>query len=300
MNAMNQLNSATLINKARFVMKRECFGDLSFPNQSNCKGMQNDMTHYPKLSTPPERAAVFIGHQPQMLFSVARADHATLRLAAQQDERKRIAQELHDTLLQGFTSVALKLDALTGSLPPALSKTREQLQKMLEQMDQYLAEARRSIYSLRSTTLENAENFSKALVKVSERALEGTAIALSFTVQGAERKLTSVFEDNLLRVCEEAVANAVKHARPTRVEVALEFGHKQVQLRIRDNGCGFHPARPEASKVGHFGLLGMQERVEALSGTLSIDSAPGRGTCLRVTVPTDETQGHSSVALREL
>ena len=255
------------------------------------------MTH--KLSTPPDRAVVFIGHQPQMLFGVAR-DHATLQLAAQQNERKRIAQELHDTLLQGFTSVALKLDALTSSLPPALSKTKEQLQKMLEQMDQYLAEARRSVWSLRSTALENSEDFSKALVKVSERALEGTAIPLSFTVQGAERKITSVIEDNLLRICEEAVANAVKHARPTRVEVAFEFGSKQVQLRIRDNGCGFDPARPEASKEDHFGLLGMQERVEAVSGTLSIDSAPGRGTSLRVIAPTDGTQGRNSVALREL
>lgn len=253
-----------------------------------------------KLSTPPNRVVVFIGHQPQMLFGVARTDHATLQLAAQQNERKRIAQELHDTLLQGFTSVALKLDALTSTLPPALSKTKEQLQKMLEQMDQYLAEARRSVWSLRSTALENSEDFSKALVKVSERALEGTAIPWSFTVQGPERKITSVIEDNLLRICEEAVANAVKHARPTRVEVALEFGSKQVQLRIRDNGCGFDPARPQASKEGHFGLLGMQERVEALSGTLSIDSAPRRGTSLRVTVPTDGTQGQNSVALREL
>ena len=256
------------------------------------------MTH--KLSTPPDRAVVFIGHQPQMLFGVARTDHAMLQLAAQQNERKRIAQELHDTLLQGFTSVALKLDALTSSLPPALSKTREQLQKLLEQMDQYLAEARRSVWSLRSTILENTEDFSKALVKVSERALEGTAIPLSFTVLGAERKITNVFEDNLLRICEEAVANAVKHARPTRVEIAFEFGSKAVQLRIRDDGCGFDPARREASKEGHFGLLGMQERVEALSGTLSIDSAPGRGTSLRVTVPTDGTQRHNSVALRVL
>jgi two-component system sensor histidine kinase DegS len=106
---------------------------------------------------------------------------------------------------------------------------------------------------------------------------------------GDRRKVKGIFEDNLLRICEEAVANAVKHGRPTHVEVILEFNPNEVQLGIRDNGCGFDP-RSDASKGGHFGLLGMKERVEAMSGFLSIDSAPGKGTRLLVTIPTDATQ----------
>jgi len=216
----------------------------------------------------------------------------TLERAAQQDERKRIAQELHDTLLQGFTGVALKLDAFTHSLPPELSKPKAQLERILEQIDEHLAEARRSIWELRSATRESSGHFSDALARAGERALEGTPIPLVFSVLGAERKLPTALEDNLLRICEEAIANAVKHAHPTRIEVALEFKFAEVQLRVRDDGCGFDPAHREVAKSGHFGLLGIRERVEAFSGMLAIDSTPGRGTKLLVRIPTDRpTQG---------
>ena len=93
----------------------------------------------------------------------------TLQLAAQQDERKRIAQELHDTLLQGFTGIALKLDALTTGLPATLSKTKQQLRQALEQMDHYMGETRRSIWNLRSPTLQSTEDLSAALLEASER-----------------------------------------------------------------------------------------------------------------------------------
>src|SRR5882757_10126152 len=83
-------------------------------------------------------------------FGEVNVNTMPLELAAQQGERKRIAQELHDTLLQGFTAIALKLDALTTNLPPALSKTKQQLRQALEQMDHYLMETRRSIWNLRS------------------------------------------------------------------------------------------------------------------------------------------------------
>ncbi len=207
-------------------------------------------------------------------------------LAAQQEERKRIAQELHDTLLQGFTGIALKLDALTTSLPPALSKTKQQLLQALEQMDHYLGETRRSIWNLRSPTLQSSQDLSKALREASERALAGTAITPSFLVQGAARKLGNVLEHHLLRVCEEALANVLKHAQATRVEVVLDFTSNEVQLQIRDNGCGFEPTSWKVCKRGHFGLLGIKERVASLFGTLSVDSAPGRGTRLLLTIPT--------------
>src|SRR6266404_9824816 len=87
---------------------------------------------------------------PQGAFGNVTVNPMALQLAAQQNERKRIAQELHDTLLQGFTSIALKLDALATNLPPALSKTKQQLRQALEQMDHYLMETRRSIWNLRS------------------------------------------------------------------------------------------------------------------------------------------------------
>src|SRR5215472_7699301 len=121
-------------------------------------------------------------------------DPLRLQLAAQQEERRRIAQELHDTLLQGFTGIALKLDALATSLPPALSKAKHQLRQALEQMDQYLGETRHSIWNLRSPTLQGSEDLSEALRQASKRALAGSAVALSFSVQGAPRKTDNVLD----------------------------------------------------------------------------------------------------------
>src|SRR5436190_21876176 len=97
---------------------------------------------------------------PEVAFGEVIVNTMTLQLAAQQNERKRIAQELHDTLLQRFTGIALKLDALTTSLPPALSKTKQQLLQTLEQIDHYLKETRRSIWNLRSPTLQGTEDLS--------------------------------------------------------------------------------------------------------------------------------------------
>jgi len=205
------------------------------------------------------------------------------QLEGQIKERKRIAQELHDTLLQGFTGLGLKLDALANSLPPSFEIVKKQIQKLLDQSDQYLTEARRSIWELRSATLESHEDFSKALGEAGARVLAGTGVELSFSVAGTARQLDKRVENNLLRICEEAAANAVKHAQPTRIEVILEFKPREVVLLIRDNGSGFDPKKLVQAKDGHFGLVGMKERAESMSGKLVLNSQPGKGTELVVT-----------------
>jgi signal transduction histidine kinase len=289
MKTMKEPGSVSFKSSLRFGGNTEWYSPLSYPKRSGCQERKESMTFDHELSTTPERAVVFTDHQPQKELGVTNTAHATLQEIAQQNERKRIAQELHDTLLQGFTGVALKLDALTNSLPAELSQTKEQLQRILQQTDEYLAEARRSIWKLRSNTLKSTEDLARGLVQASERALAGTGIQLDFSVCGAEGTIKSVSEDHLLRICEEAIANAVKHARPTKVDVTLEFNSEIVRLWVRDDGCGFNPSRLEETAGGHLGLLGIKERVEALSGILSIDSSPGRGTSLWVMIPTGGT-----------
>jgi ligand-binding sensor domain-containing protein/anti-sigma regulatory factor (Ser/Thr protein kinase) len=205
------------------------------------------------------------------------------QLDGQIKERKRIAQELHDTLLQGFTGLGLKFDALANSLPPSMQTIKEQIQRLLDQSDQYLTEARRSVWDLRSATLDSHVDFSKALVEAGERVLAGTGVELSFSLAGAARKFDKAVENNLLRICEEATANAVKHGHPTRIEVNLEFKPEEVVLLIRDNGSGFDPKNLKQPKDGHFGLVGMKERAESMSGRLVLNSQPGKGTELVVT-----------------
>jgi signal transduction histidine kinase/ligand-binding sensor domain-containing protein len=214
------------------------------------------------------------------------AARMNLELQGQKKERKRIAQELHDTLLQGFTGNAMKMEALVSQLPDSLAALKEQMRNVLIRSDRYLTEARRSVWHLRSMSLENIDVFSETLSDSSKRLLAGAQIQLNFSVEGVARKLEPVVEDNLLRICEEAITNTVKHANASTVQVKLEFGRNEVSLHIRDNGCGFDPQGPERSKSGHFGLVGIQERVESLAGKVSLSSHPGEGTEIRVSVRT--------------
>jgi signal transduction histidine kinase len=236
---------------------------------------------FPSLCVITAALGIFALHRLRLARLAARMN---MQMDIQQNERKRIAQELHDTLLQGFTGVGLKLDALVSSLPASLNATKVQFQRTLELLDQYLTEGRRSVWKLRSPTLQSTESFSRALEKASRRALAGASTALSFSVRGDEKELKPLIEDNLLRICEEAVANALKHAHPRRVEVTLEFNSKDVHLCIRDNGSGFDTKQLENFKDSHFGLIGIQERVNAMGGKCLLTSQPGQGTEIAVTV----------------
>lgn len=220
----------------------------------------------------------------ELKVEIGARKEAEVRVDAIVAERKRIAQELHDTLLQGFTAFGLRLDALSNALPPSLATTKEQMQKLLEKSDEYLLEARRAVWELRSPSIERTGDFSRMLMKVSERALEGTGIPLRFSASGAVSKSAPAIEDNLLRICEEAVTNAAKHARPVAVEVAIECTANEIRLRVRDDGCGFNPEGPDGSKVGHLGLVGMRERAKTAGGNISVTSRPGKGTEIVVTV----------------
>jgi signal transduction histidine kinase len=222
-----------------------------------------------------------------------------LQLEAKQMERKRIAQELHDTLLQGFTGISLKLEALNSTLPPELSKTKEQLTLALDEMDHYLRETRRSIWNLRAPASRSARDLTKVLPEAGKRALAGSGTRLSFWVQGKPRKISDGLEHQLLRIYDEALANVVKHAQASKVEVILDFTSQEVQLQIGDNGRGIEPNRRDVSQWGHFGLLGIRERVASVSGTLSIDSAPGMGTRLLVTIRTEGAHQANTAILPE-
>lgn len=220
----------------------------------------------------------------ELKFEMGARKEAEIQFKAVLAERRRLAQELHDTLLQGFTGIGLRLDAVTNKLPPSLAKTKEEMQDILEKSDEYLTEARQSVWQLRSSSLQAPGDFPKALQKVSERALRGTGIPLRFSTYGIVYKLAPEIEDNFLRICEEAVTNAVKHANPAEVEVTLEYSARELRLQVQDDGCGFDLDGPDGKKTGHFGLVGIRERVKSLAGNLSLSSQLGEGTEILVTV----------------
>src|SRR4029079_443381 len=140
-----------------------------------------------------------------------------------------------------------------------------------------IAEARRYVWDLRSSALEN-NDLPTALSETARRLTSETPIQAQVEVNGTFRPLARLVEDNLLRIGQEAMNNAVKHAQAKRISVNLVFDARRVQLSVRDGGSGFDNQAASNGQDGHFGLVGMRERAEQIGGTLSINSSLGSGT----------------------
>ncbi len=196
-------------------------------------------------------------------------------------ERARMAREIHDTLAQGFSGISLHLEAATQSLANAPESARKNLDQARSLARQSLTEARRAVWGLRSQALEGSDLV--AAVSALTSRLGGQPPA-RLAVHGVVKPLTPAHEEALLKVAQEALANAVKHARASQIAVVLDYGADAVELRIADNGVGFEATTDFAAR-GHFGLQGIRERVLALGGTLGAHGAPGKGTEIVVRLP---------------
>jgi ligand-binding sensor domain-containing protein/signal transduction histidine kinase len=204
------------------------------------------------------------------------------RYSAVLAERNRISQDIHDTLAQNLAGIALQLDAVHMQLPDVKSDLRERLDEACNLTRYSLAEARRAITDLRSDELKSGE-LSAALPELARRV----AAVLQTRVQiiGEPRKLSPTMERNLLRIFQEALANAVKHAHAGTLDVELRYAPNSLALRVRDDGRGFDPESLSPAGSGHYGLIGMRERAEKIGGHLTLNSRPGEGTELLVEVP---------------
>ncbi|MDR3458109.1 MAG: sensor histidine kinase [Verrucomicrobiae bacterium] len=198
-------------------------------------------------------------------------------------ERNRMAREIHDTLAQGLvaTSVQLRLAKKTSvSSPESLVQHIDAAQQLVRSS---LEESRKSIWNMRSQVLETGD-LAGALQGILKQMADGSELKTAFDVIGQARRLAPVIEGNLLRVGQEAITNAAKHARAKNLMVRLEFGEKQFCLVVTDDGRGFDPASPPPSDGG-FGLMGMRERAAELKGELHVRSSPGQGAEIKFTVP---------------
>jgi signal transduction histidine kinase len=198
-------------------------------------------------------------------------------------ERKRIARELHDTLLQGFSGLILQLEAMTQQFPEHFHSGRSELSAILSEMERYLGDARDSISELRRSA-SSVVSFADQLRFMAEQQSEGTGVYCEFRLAGSERRLSRAIEGQLYRIASEAVANALRHSKPQHLNIVLEFLPSGVRLTVADDGCGFDE-QSIGHKQGHFGLKGMRERAAELKGELQIDTAAGKGCQLQVTVP---------------
>ena len=197
-------------------------------------------------------------------------------------ERNRIAREIHDNLAQEMSGLSVQLEVVARTMPPGADAARSALDHARRQVRHGIAEARRYVWELRSPTLEN-NDLPTALAETARRLTHDTAIHAQVEVNGTFRPLGQVVEGNLLRIGQEAINNAVKHAQAQRILVNLVFDAKRVQLIVRDDGRGFN--HQVNGRDGHFGLIGMRERAQQIGGTLLIQSNDDSGTEVVADVP---------------
>jgi len=216
---------------------------------------------------------------------LAAAERESGRLA----ERQRLARDLHDTLAQGFVSIVLQLQAAEGELPAGADAARGHLERARRTASDNLTEVRRLVWDLRPESLR-AASLGEALGRLTDRLAEETGVAVTAAVTGTPRPLSPDAEVTLLRVTQEALANVRKHAHAGRVALTLSYMDGEAALDVRDDGVGFVGVDGSGPNGG-LGLHGMRERVEALGGRLAVESAPGAGTTVAVTVPVLEGSG---------
>jgi signal transduction histidine kinase len=202
-------------------------------------------------------------------------------------ERNRMAGEIHDTLAQSFTGIIIQIGAANQVLTDDLEATQSHLEMIAELARTGLSEARRSVTALRPQLLEEG-SLESALCRLATQMRASTNIALVYETKGTTYPLPAEVENNLLRMGQEALTNAVKYARASEIRVELMYEKVQCILRVKDNGQGFGVGsiRPGG---GGFGLLGMSERAERIGAQLLIQSQPGQGAEVVVTIQRERT-----------
>ena len=203
--------------------------------------------------------------------------------AAVLEERNRMARDIHDTLAQGFTGVIMQLEAAEKAIEHHRPKQAdEHLRQAGGLARQSLSEARRSVHALRPQALKK-ENFWDALKDMIKSITVGTALHPSFKIQGKISRLPPVWQENLLHIGQEALANTIKYAHAHKFGTRLMSDPKKLRLEFSDDGDGFKPQDQHDGR----GLAGMRERVEQMGGELKIASSRSKGTKITVVLPSN-------------
>ena len=212
------------------------------------------------------------------------AQQTRMRLEGQYVERERIARDLHDTLLQGFHGLMLRLNAgveLVSSTEPA----RAILDDALHRADRILKEGRNKVHDLRAVSMES-KTLADELERAADSLMLGAIASFAVRSEGLNRVLDPVAFDEILAIGSEAIVNAFRHANASEITIELHFDSRRFVLICRDDGLGIAIKMPGPERVGsHFGLLGMQERARKIRGELTISSAQPNGTVVALKVP---------------
>ncbi|MDP9421368.1 MAG: histidine kinase [Pseudomonadota bacterium] len=197
-------------------------------------------------------------------------------------ERERIARELHDTLLQGFQGLVLRFQSVANRIPDG--GLRASIDDALDRADAVLVEGRARVRELRTGTGDR--DLAQALLDSAADAVEGDAPRVQLTVEGSPRPLHPIVREEAQRIGEEAIRNAVQHARAEEIELLLTYGRRELQMIVRDDGIGMpETVLSNGRRAGRYGLIGMRERAEHIGGRLAVISREDRGTEVALTLP---------------
>lgn len=208
-----------------------------------------------------------------------------LRFEERLSERTRIAQELHDTLLQGFISASMQVHVVKDRLPPD-SKEWSILNRATELMSQVIAEGRNTVRGLRSER-STGQDLEHAFSRVPQEFGYSSRDSVDFRViaEGEPRSLHPILRDEIHRMGTEALINAFRHSSATKIELEMKYTDRRFGVAVRDNGCGIDPQVLRSGREGHFGLSGMRERAERIGAEFHVFSSSGGGTEIEFSLP---------------
>lgn len=213
------------------------------------------------------------------------------RQAAAREERSRLAMEIHDTLAQYFAAILLQIGVAERIAPREPAEAWRLIAQAGQLARTAAEEARRSIWSLQPDA-ETYGDLSRTLARAVRETAAGAPESVEMHVYGDRRPLTPDIGMNLLRIGQEAVNNALRHARASRIRVELTYEATRVRLCVRDDGRGFDP-QDEAERE-RYGLAGMRQRAERIGADLTVNGEPGRGTAVTVSVESVPAPGFAA------
>jgi signal transduction histidine kinase len=196
-------------------------------------------------------------------------------------ERTRIAQELHDTLLQGFVSTLMHLHMFADEVGDPSARLK--LERLLQRVTDVIEEGRRAVQGLRHHLA--TEDLDKALMADAEELRGDQAIEIRLAITGRPRPLKPLIRDELYRIGREALTNVFKHAHATCIDLMIEYSPDRLILRVRDDGDGIEPKIIESGRFGHWGIRGIRERADSVGAKLTLSSRVKGGTEVEVAVP---------------
>ncbi|ACL70929.1 sensor histidine kinase [Halothermothrix orenii] len=208
-------------------------------------------------------------------------------IQAQEDERKRVAREIHDGPAQSIANLVFRVELAQKLMDKDLKKARNELEDVKELVRLSMQEVRKIIYDLRPMSLDDL-GLIPTLRRYINKFNEQTKIIIDFNILGPKRRLPNTYEITIFRLIQEGLNNIYKHSKASTGTVTLEYTPEQINILISDDGIGFKPEEVGANK---FGLVSMRERCELLGGKLDLFSEKNKGTKIKITLPIKQRGG---------